>query len=375
MSHQPQKYLSFLSWISFLLFSALLFSLTPLVHINFTPRLLSCVRTVLLILCILTLNIAFFNSIIKNARLHAFIRNLALAVYTCLLSFFILEGIFMFIPQSHRYAMSLASKRWMDYYWKPINQFGFRGREITLENLARTKRIFFLGDSFTTGYGIKNIKDRFSDILETKLSKDYSVLNLGVNGADTRSELALYYKFPIKPHLLIYQYYGNDIDNVAFTNGKSFNGNVPYKDVPGIFKPLVKNSYLLDFLYWQLPHGNSDEFVQFLVDTFQDPAILSAHLYDIKRIFLLSQERSIPVVVILFPFLTDPSKSLFYTTLLKTFCDSQNIPVVSVDELIQDIPFEQRVVNKTDLHPSALVHKRVAEELYKTLVRLNYITE
>ncbi|KKS43941.1 MAG: hypothetical protein UV05_C0016G0004 [candidate division CPR1 bacterium GW2011_GWA2_42_17] len=358
-----------------MLFSTLLFSLTPLVHINFAPRLLSCARATLLILCILTLSIAFFNSIIKNTRLHAFVRNLALVVYALLLFFFILEGVFMFIPQSHRYAMSLASKRWMDYYWKPINQFGFRGRDIALDDLARKKRIFFLGDSFTTGYGINNIKDRFSDILESKLSKNYCLLNLGVNGADTRSELALYYKFPIKPHLLIYQYYGNDIDNVAFTTGKSFNGNVPYKDVPGILKPLVQNSYLLDFIYWQLPHGNSDEFVQFLVDTFQDPEILSAHLYDIKRILLLSQERSIPVVVVLFPFLTDPQKSLFYTTLLKNFFDSQKIPVVNVDELIQDIPLEQRVVNKTDLHPSALVHKRVAEELYKTLVRLNYITE
>ena len=50
------------------------------------------------------------------------------------------------------------------------------------------KRILFLGDSFTIGYGISRA-DRFSDIIQKRLPRSYQVINMGMWGYSTDQEL------------------------------------------------------------------------------------------------------------------------------------------------------------------------------------------
>jgi len=55
-------------------------------------------------------------------------------------------------------------------------------------------RIGVMGDSNTFGYGIKNVDNRFSNLLEAKLNKagyKVQVYNFGVPGFDTWNEIRI----------------------------------------------------------------------------------------------------------------------------------------------------------------------------------------
>ncbi|MCP5107148.1 MAG: hypothetical protein GY950_27425 [bacterium] len=58
-------------------------------------------------------------------------------------------------------------------YTPPANKSGFRETELNDDVFQNDhRRILFLGDSFTFGYGVKKGEDRFSDIIENRLNRD-----------------------------------------------------------------------------------------------------------------------------------------------------------------------------------------------------------
>ncbi len=82
-----------------------------------------------------------------------------------------------FFVKSDGFCFTLASKTWFKRYWLPINSLGYRDIEYTKDNLKGKRIVFVVGDSFVAGQGIKNYKDRFSNILQEKLGKSWAVLN------------------------------------------------------------------------------------------------------------------------------------------------------------------------------------------------------
>ncbi len=157
------------------------------------------------------------------------IQNGGLVAYAALMLFFVLEAIFMFVPQTHRIGYTLASQRWFQYYVHK-NNIGYRDEPITEERLKNKIKIFVFGDSFTAGHGIKDPDDRYPDKLESMLPENYVVLNLGRNGTGTQDQLFRYMLFPIKPQIFILGYHGNDIDEVCGI--KDSYPYKPYTDLP-----------------------------------------------------------------------------------------------------------------------------------------------
>lgn len=127
----------------------------------------------------------------------------------------------MFVPQSHGVGYTQAAYNWHFYYWKPVNRFHYRDSDFDMQDAARKRKIFVLGDSSTAGIGIKNVKDRYSDLLSKKLSQDYKVFNLGKPASDTKSAFERLVKFPLKPDILVLQYAGDDILLAALSKGKN----------------------------------------------------------------------------------------------------------------------------------------------------------
>lgn len=68
-----------------------------------------------------------------------------------------------------------------------INSFGFRGPEIAVTKHRGVKRLLFLGDSNTFGYGIEEA-ERFSDILARSAPGGTETINSGVFGYGTDQE-------------------------------------------------------------------------------------------------------------------------------------------------------------------------------------------
>lgn len=68
-----------------------------------------------------------------------------------------------------------------------INSLGYRGPAVAIPKPRGTRRIVFLGDSNTFGYGIQEV-ERFSDLLTAHAPPGTDILNLGVFGYGTDQE-------------------------------------------------------------------------------------------------------------------------------------------------------------------------------------------
>jgi len=325
----------------------------------------------------------FYFSIIKNPRIKSCGKNIGLIVFAVVINIIILETVFVFVAQTHVVGNTLAHKRWMDYYWKPVNELRFRDENFTSERLRGKKKVIAIGDSFTAGHGIKNVRDRFSDQLASKLPPHYSVLNLGRDGLDTSTQLYRLFHFPIKPDVLVYQYFGNDIEGICAARGRekqrdeNFARYIDYADLNNFGKWLVEKSYFSNYLYWQFywpsSHADGPTYFDFVIPCYENKEILAGHLSMLSSLVKFSENESFPLIVVLFPFMNNIEGSQFYMEGIEDFFLKRSVPVVNVGKLSADIPLRKRVVNKIDSHASVLVHHRIADEIYKIMKEKDFI--
>ena len=142
-----------------------------------------------------------------NERLRNGLVNVGLVVLSVVVFFVILEGYFvLFDPQISDTAMGTEYDQLLGSKNKPnfegsfegtyaigefkvqinTNSKGLRDKEYDYIKSNGTKRIIFLGDSFTWGWGVEYDK-RVTEILENRL-KNTQVINMGVPGYGTTQD-------------------------------------------------------------------------------------------------------------------------------------------------------------------------------------------
>lgn len=341
-------------------------------NLGLTLKLL-LLRQFLLILIVCEL--AILVSILLEFSLSERAKNLLSLLFVLCLVFFILESTLMYFPQSEGGSRSLSSKVWHQWYWGNPNSAGFRDSEQNLKDWT----ILFIGDSFTAGHGIKKRKDRTSNIVGDSLvniSKEYSVINLGENGADTRkmkSNLEYFLQSAKeKPSHIVLQYLGNDINGIAeeFGLDRSSVKN-PYEELPKPIRFVIKSSFLLDFIYWKIP-SDDNSYLNYYSRAFNSP-IAEAHFKEIENLVELANENAPNVIFVIYPFLTDVNLSeKLYVQKIENLLKEKNVEVINVCDLIQDVPTKELIVNKMDGHPSKLVNKILADELIKNILKWKY---
>jgi lysophospholipase L1-like esterase len=279
----------------------------------------------------------------------------------------------MYLPRSHGVGYTYAARNWFYYFWH-TNELGYRDKPVA-EVDRESPKIFVLGDSFTAGHGIRSPSETYAGQLRALIGNQVEVLNLGRNGSDTRDELARLEQFPLEPDLLVMQYFGNDIEVAAAGHGFDFTTSFePYGDVNVVVKWTLLSSYLLNYAYWLFPHGDTAGYAQTLLRAHLDPAVTSDHFRDLAGIVDFAENRGIPVIVVVFPFLADLSKSESYTQPVGAFFEARGVPVIQVADLVRNVPLRSRVVNSNDSHPSPLVHRLVAERLYDVISEQRWLT-
>jgi lysophospholipase L1-like esterase len=307
----------------------------------------------------------FYYGIIKN-KTRGLIANVLTIVIPLTVTLIILEVIFMYIPQSHEGILSKASQIWWEKYWHPVNALGYRDQEITKE--PGKKIVLVIGDSFAAGHGLKNVNERFSNILQTKLGVEkYTVYNLGVSGADTRDEAKRLKEFPVKPDIIILQYFPNDIEKAGRERGLSLSGAEPYADLHGPFSMIVKRFYLPNFIYWQLPHTGFSTFEKFVQTAYTDTTVLNAHIRDLSKITLYKEESAAKMYTVFIPFLFQLDKSAAYTKPVENFLRSKKVNVVTLNSSISKVPEKDRIVGKNDGHASAVINSLIADQLFDAM--------
>lgn len=186
-------------------------------------------------------------------RYKNLIVNIGILILSILVFFFIMEVILRAIEPKPKYKLENVFKfyEYSDYLgWKnkalangtfytydsksyvSINSKGLRDYEHPYNKNRDVKRIEFIGDSFTWGYGVDEVK-RFTDIFANELNKSYpnkfEIINMGTSGYETDQEFLLLGNEGIK--------YNPDIVVIAYHNDASFLGA---KEAYGYPRPYFK---------------------------------------------------------------------------------------------------------------------------------------
>ncbi|NIJ53387.1 SGNH/GDSL hydrolase family protein [Dyadobacter arcticus] len=307
----------------------------------------------------------FYYGVVKS-KAKGLIANVITIAIPLIVTLIFLEIVFMYIPQSHEGVLSKASQIWWEKYWKPVNSLGYHDKEI-IEEVGK-KQVLVIGDSFAAGHGLKDVNERFSNILEAKLGADkYTVYNLGMSGADTRDEAKRLQEFPVKPDIIILEYFPNDIEKVGREKGLTLSGAEPYADLNGPLATIVKRFYLPNFIYWQLPHAGFSTFEKFVQTAYTDTTVLNPHLRDLSAITSYRDSTKAEMYAVFIPFLFQIDKSAGYTKPVEEFLRAKQVKIVGINDGIVKIPEKERVVGKNDGHGSATLNGLIADRLYNAM--------
>jgi hypothetical protein len=316
-------------------------------------------------------------SIVSKSSVSSYIKNTSLIVFSSISLVAVLEIIFMFISLSHGSGEAYSGKIWSARYWNPINKIGFRDEEPK----KRKKTIFFIGDSFTAGWGIKKIEERFGEVAAEELKRQGKLINeinLGRYGADTRLEYHIFENFikktKIKPNHIVLQYFVNDMDNLIPINNKCI---TPPLNIPTWKKTLIDGSYLANYISNIYPSQNNNylpkecEYVEKLKIVYNNDSIWIKEQEHLDKFQNYCSKNKIEMTLLFFPFMEDLSlaKKLGIEKRVVSFCIKNNITLLNVTELLKNTPREKRQVSIVDSHASSEVHNIVGKKL-ATIIKL-----
>lgn len=312
-----------------------------------------------------------YFSLAKNEQAKQ--SNFKLLAFTMLIIGFFCEAIFMFVPQAQgNTQFGFATIPWTIYYEKQRNEKRYRDENIEGRINNGKKKVFFLGDSFTYGNGIKNPDDRFTNIVTKEISGKYEVFNLGKGNSDTRDEFVRLMQYGAVPDVLVLQYYFNDIDPTA--------QRLMPKENPGgigvaLFKACVmisQTSFFLNFVEINIakftPPFQSKGFKKNMSDAYHDEACMRSHLADLRCILDYCTLNKVKVYVLLIPDMREPSftEKDCYPPLVN-YLAQKNVPCISIYDEVKDKPAAELVVSGLDAHANESVQKIIAAKLLQSV--------
>jgi hypothetical protein len=242
--------------------------------------------------------------------------------------------------------------------------------------------VFFIGDSFTAGWGVRDIQDRFGETAAIELykkGKKINEINLGRYGADTRLEFHLFEKFisitGIKPKQIVLQFFVNDVDKFIPKNKKCT--TIPI-NIPRWKKIMIDGSYLANYINKLYPTSISKpmtlsecEYTEQLKFVYSTDSLWKKEECQLNKFKTYCIENKISLTIIFFPFMEDLTlaKKLHIENRITAYCKHNNIKLLNVTDLIRNLPRQKRQVSITDSHASAEVHKIVGKKL-ATLIKI-----
>ena len=295
--------------------------------------------------------------------------NLTVLSWTSFVLVLLVEGIFYtaFI-HSDSFGFTLAARRWKDLYWAPLNAQGYRDTEHT--DLQGKQLLFVTGDSFVSGYGIKDYTQRFANVLGQKLGPKWEVFTIAQNGWNTQDEYDAVVASPHTPKTLILSYYLNDIENAVRKAGRTPPPLVP--TLPPGLNFFVENSYAWNFVYWRLYRFASvtdlrATEVNSLQQAYRDESIWAVHQEELRQFIAWTSTRNIALVVLVFPNLHEVAYSAQYTAPVVDFFQREGVEVIDLVPLLTGREPSELIVNSFDAHPSVALHHEIGELLYTHL--------
>lgn len=303
---------------------------------------------------------------------------IASTVFSFILAFSLFESYFRYVyDQSDGLGFLKVNARWHARHVVYNSDF-FRDRNFETVKNKGTVRIGVLGDSIAFGGGIKDVNNRFSNILEKKLKEsgaNVEVYNLGTPGYDTEGEIEKYQKVKhLNFDIIIWQYFLNDIQRLGKSTGTPI---IAKSSKQGkIVQSISSQSFFFDYLYWRFSQRYNKTFEE-LRDAdlyrYKDQDQLKIHKEEIAAFIKSLQDDRKKVVVIIFPFLYFLESDYPATDvhqLMSTHFQENGVQVVDMLDYLQGKIGRGLWASEFDSHPNEFVHQLAAEKLFEKVAPL-----
>jgi len=264
-------------------------------------------------------------------------------------------------------ACTKVCERWAERYWRGNALECRDDREYPMSCAPDKRRVSFIGDSFTTGHGIKNIQDRFANRLR-RLHPEWEVHVLARNGLDTGPELAgleqlLARGYQINEVVLVYC-----LNDVADMMPEQREVIARIQAQAGHRGWLRENSYFADILYHRylvMREPHLKDYYSFVRRAYQGP-LWERQKQRLQRMKELVQSHGGHFSVVTFPFLHVLGPNYEYRFAheeLDQFWREQKVPHLDLLPVFKDLPPSRITVNRFDPHPNEYANQLAARAI------------
>lgn len=268
------------------------------------------------------------------------------------------------------YGATLTCKRWHVAYAR-VNSLGHRDSEWVEEKPPGVRRIAFVGDSFTYGWGIDDVEDRFTNILQQRFdvrSPDrIEVMNVAWGAWDTQQQIRWIARMieDYSVDEVVLCYLPNDIEKILPVT-KDFDPFQP----PRTSLIRTDSSFLLDYLFYRLYAPSVPSVFNhfdWLADGFHNPRTWQEHQTDLGRMISLCRDAGVTLRVAILPFLLTSGNRYDAREihgLVRRFFSENHVPVVDLLPVIEGQNPVDLTVNAHDHHPNASANQRFADAIW-----------
>lgn len=306
----------------------------------------------------------------KSKTTHLVLWNLLLTVVLLCTLFAGMETWYrFFVDTTDSYGLNMITQRWFKKHYE-YNNIGIRDNinYFPRKDPSKKHRVTFFGDSFTEGHGVKEVDDRFVNIIR-KNNPQWEVQCLARKGNETNNEIENL-KASIDNHFdLDYVVLCYCLNDISYLMPES---KTVYDRIYGVYKKemgfLDSSSYFVNTYYFRL-RGS------------KDPAIYNYYNF-VKKAYngkewknqkesltyfkQLAESRGAKLLVVTFPFLNSLGKNYEYESVhqgLDSLWKSQNIAHLDLLPVYRNYEPSTLVVNKFDAHPNEYAQKMAAEAI------------
>jgi len=291
-----------------------------------------------------------------------------------------------------------------------MNNEGFWDSSHKVLKSPGVKRLLFLGDSFTIGWGVRK-EERFTDIIKDHLHTGYEVINMGIWGYSTDQELLVFTEKGLKytPDVVILSMFLDDlfcgrlfsVNEGTYVKPRfsmSANDNLKLRNVPvpnNHGRSALLNVVLTRFYKLRNRLEMGSEFGQRGWLSIFDKAYLKQDGYYLalrllSEIYATSKAHNMKFLLVIVPFKDQLYERHIYARgdgylgiplerldlglpqkIIKFFCREMGIPVLDLLPAFKKHGFTEKLFFEHDLHWTRAGHRLAADEILAYLEKLN----
>lgn len=271
------------------------------------------------------------------------------------------------------FGVTMPARRWFAMY-VDLNSRSCRDVEWTLEKPEGVRRIAFVGDSYTYGWGIEDPADRFTDIIQQRFDErapgSVEVMNVAIPGWDTGEQVE-----PVRDLIELYDvdevvlcYVPNDIEKILPPLGEDDPTKPPE---PSFMR--VDMSAVFEYFYYRLAPRFAPtvkNYHDWLAEGYADQELSRKQQARLGTMIGACKEQDVAFRAVLLPFLVTGGQKFDTPSMqahLKKIFDAHEIESVDVWPALSGERPGRLIVNSLDAHPNERAHALIADSIWQAL--------